>query len=323
LRFPLSIRRLSKRFLSLFGRISKELSDTAKFLPGTVAGSRREFGLSWVQAFERYVDLRFRRRIAPRSIFVAALTNPAFNAEHLDRFIGRSTLIKMHDRISPQNGIPLLHDKFLFYRQCALLNIPTLGWNAVFFPKHPGMDCNGRILLGRSAWLEYFTKSLGHTDFVIKEARTDFGTSVRLYRSSAGEFIDLKTGESLAPEGLYRILSRAPADACFVFQNRLRNHSDFEVWGGPSEALQTLRVATFVDLNGDANVHWAILRIVATDEVQDNFNNHDGGYLFGKVEIESGRLESVLYMHEEHFGMQEVTRHPRTGASLVGVQIPD
>ncbi len=288
------------------------------------AASRDHFGIGAWRTLRRALDLRLKRGITLPGIYKAALTDPALTPEDLDNYTSRPHFLELNHALSLKGmGYPV-HNKAVFHRLCDAQDIPTPGWLAFFLPRHPGLARDGTVLAGRSAWTDFFRRELRNRSFVIKEAETDYGASIRIFEPAPGgeSFSDALTHRVISMESLYTELSSAPRHSCFIFQQRIHNHDALRELSA-STALQTVRTVTFIDSFGRFSLLWAKLRCVAENEVQDNFNNYRGGRIELILNPTTGVVEDPQYIHEERFGTSQIDLHPRTQRPFRGFQIPD
>jgi len=203
---------------------------------------------------------------------------------------------------NPRALFPLVDDKLNFLELCGRVGVPTPAVQAVF---------------ARHGELCQLSATLVMTpDCVIKPARGSSGRGVVLltgpaeggFRRTNGSIAsadELRRHVSDILSGLYSLGGR-PDRA--IVQERLRTHPVFErisYRGTPDVRVLVYR--------GEPAM--AMLRL-PTLESNGRANLHQGGVGVG-VDLESGRTTRALYRRDV------VARHPDTGESLAGRDVPD
>jgi len=133
------------------------------------------------------------------------------------------------------------------------------------------------------------------------------------------------TGETLSLEGgATRALGDFVAEVAgkgggYLFQEALRPHPKIaEISGG---RLCCLRI---VALNGGARgprLHRAVWKVATGGNPQDNFHQGETGNLLAKIDLQTGRVESLVGAGWPWPEVRE--RHPDSGATVAGFVIPD
>jgi hypothetical protein len=108
------------------------------------------------------------------------------------------------------------------------------------------------------------------------------------------------------------------AAAGYLFQSLVTQHPDLVATAGPT--VSTARIAALV---GDESVqiHAAVWRIARIGNMTDNFDKGRAGNLLGAIDCSTGTVRRVI----GGYGLTEevMQTHPDTGATLVGLRIPD
>lgn len=102
----------------------------------------------------------------------------------------------------------------------------------------------------------------------------------------------------------------------WIIQEVLRQHP-FLAALNPS-SVNTFRIVTFMDTEGNVHIHHSILRVGCGDNATDNW---DKGGLSIRVDPSTGQLGKGVRKAE--FGGEWSASHPETGAPFEGLQIPE
>jgi hypothetical protein len=116
------------------------------------------------------------------------------------------------------------------------------------------------------------------------------------------------------------LLAQAPPSGLLV-QRRLRSHRDLDPIGGKL-GLGTFRLHTALTSSGPRFLI-GFAKIMGAEGLVDNFSGGKFGNLLGSIDAESGELlEAYGRLEGQHFSMNQVERHPVTGARLNGFLVP-
>ncbi len=103
--------------------------------------------------------------------------------------------------------------------------------------------------------------------------------------------------------------------AGYILQKRVSPHADIRAIVG--DRLATCRILT-VRSDSGTRVHRAVWKIPAGANVADNFWR---GNLLATLDLDTGRVVRVV--RGVGLAQEQVTRHPDTGAELIGFEIPN
>ena len=140
------------------------------------------------------------------------------------------------------------------------------------------------------------------------------------YRTDAGEFVD-GSGKSYTAGDLYGMMAADHDFDSFVIQERVRNHPELVRLSG-TEYLQTVRIMTFIDRDGECHLFYAHFKPIVGGNVIDNYDHGRTGNLLAEVSPESGTLEPAVRLAKSGMGLETVRTHPKTGLVFEGFQIP-
>ncbi len=108
------------------------------------------------------------------------------------------------------------------------------------------------------------------------------------------------------------------AGSGYLFQEQLSQHGALRHLSGP--AISSVRVVVLSDETG-VRPFRAVWKVITGHNITDNYSWGEAGNLLAAVDLDTGQVERVVRGYGMH---QEVlTRHPDTGAELVGAILPD
>lgn len=123
------------------------------------------------------------------------------------------------------------------------------------------------------------------------------------------------TGHPLSLDAFMSYVS-AQAGSGYLFQRRAAPHQAVrEICG---DRLATVRLLTIVT-NGQAKLHRACWKIPAGTNVADNFWR--SGNLLAQLDLQTGQILGAMRQTGDR--LEQVTHHPETGASLIGISVPN
>jgi alpha-L-glutamate ligase-like protein len=202
---------------------------------------------------------------------------------------------------NPRALFPLVDDKHSLHDLCRRIGVPTP-------PVFAHVSANGELRR-----LPEFLS--GVNDFVLKPNRGSAGRGIVVVTGRAGDDFVRNNGDRLSLEllrqhtsdilsGMYSLGGHPDAA---LFQYRVHLHSSFESIS--FKGIPDIRVIVY---RGEPAM--AMLRL-PTKASNGRANLHQGGIGAG-IEIDSGRTSHAVQFNKV------VSRHPDTGASLVGHRIP-
>lgn len=178
----------------------------------------------------------------------------------------------------------------------------------------------GQPMSGRSEWIAQLSSTLPET-FVVKPAKGVYGERVTAWTRVDGDLVD-HTGERLSfAELLDSICSDSRYD-CFIIQERLENHAELIRLTG-SAGLQTIRLVTFVDGDGQVHLTDGALKLIVGNQVIDNIGHGTTGNVWAGIVLEQGVLGPAVAPSPDGLGYVSLSAHPVTGLELAGFVLPD
>jgi hypothetical protein len=225
---------------------------------------------------------------------------------------------KLRPALNAPEWAPLLSNKLLFNSYFSQRGLPLAKLYGMFHP-HFGSDIAGNPLRNTED-LSRWVRDNDITQFVIKPLAGDAGTAVLVLEikdREAGLFID-RGGKEYSLEDLARYMSKSLhyRQQGFLLEDRLIGHPDLAKYNPSS--VNTCRVITFLNQEGEISIPVAVLRIGVKDRNTDNW--HTGG-LAAAIDPETGIIgEGVL---RPEFGGTRHTSHPDSGLTFTGERVPD
>lgn len=208
----------------------------------------------------------------------------------------------------------LLTNKVVSQSYLATYGLPTIAPLAIYAP---GMETPGDRLLRSREALRAFLLDARHYPIFGKpgESYQSLGALALLDCDAAsGELIAVGDKRLKVDETLDDIEKHYAAG--YLFQKMVKPHRDLIPVIG--ERLATVRLLTIATPEGPKAFR-AGWKLPAAGNVADNFWR--AGNMLAGLDFETGRVLRVT--SGMGFDMKDVTRHPDTGAELIGLQVPD
>lgn len=140
----------------------------------------------------------------------------------------------------------------------------------------------------------------------------------RTYGSYGGKQVFKLTKDQLTGNGVFlENLYSEVITTGFLFQKTVSQHPELNKIS--SSSLNTIRIDTFIDKDGKAEIMSAYLRMSTNNKHVDNISS--GGCQVG-IWLDSGKMKKVGYSNIRTVGTKVYTEHPITGVIFEGFQIP-
>ena len=247
------------------------------------------------------------------------LLDPAMPDADLDGYAPRHTALIAQAQINAAAFEPLTTEKAIFYRYCAALGLPVPELLAIVPRETPGWGSGDRVLADAGAFADHLM-SLGR-DLVVKPSGGGEGVGVRVLRREPGAFVDAATGDPVDLHALWGELRGDPEFACFVVQERMRNHPDLTGLV-PATALHTMRLVTLVPSSGGSpRVSQCSIRLGIGGGVTDNFAHGRTGNAYCEIDPETGRLGPLRRARADGCGFVDSPFLP-DGTRIEGLRMP-
>lgn len=258
-----------------------------------------------------------------------ALLDPELDAASLAAYVSKEMSWPLYERCNRNAAIALLNDKEEFHATCARIGLPTLGCERV-------LDPEGLCELRREAqagdpsvarnWLAGLPEL-----FVVKPVQGFHGDGVEFFHRD-GDQIHLFSGEQLDFEAFLarlQILSGAETVGAseagrgqrLMFQRMGIAHPALVSLSGKT-VMQSARICTYLDANGDADLLFAFLKVIAGDSLIDNFQGGKTGNIIANLDQATGRVLRAIRFDPRLGASRPVEHHPMTREALIGFQLP-
>lgn len=268
--------------------------------------------------FLRFLRLFFQERFSRTEIVGFGLADPRMPDSELAKYVSTRRLNTLRTQYNPRSYTCLTEDKSIFYPFCTASGISVPKLYAIFDPL-VGWSSNGSVLSSRRDWERFFDEFLGG-EFIVKPATGVHGRAVSLFRRTDKGFID-SFGKRYTTSELYDLMRLDTNYQRWVLQERLANHPDL-VRLSDTRSLQTTRLVSFIGQRQTPVILFAAQKIIGGQSVTDNFHFGQSGNMVASVRLESGMLDAVVMGEPSGLGLTKVVRHPKTGVSFEGFQLP-
>ncbi|WP_440997107.1 sugar-transfer associated ATP-grasp domain-containing protein [Arhodomonas sp. SL1] len=273
-----------------------------------IRGAASHYGTSlvWTLARARRAhDMLF----SVEDMMFYGLLDPAIADSDLELYVSREARVRIEHRLNNPAVREIAHDKDRFHAHCRAHGLPVPRTMGVFEAPPPG-----EAEAQRRDWLARLADTRPR-DLFCKRVDGIRGEGSWILEGTAAD------GAPLSSQTLYdRLLSNA-GNARWLVQARERAHSEIARATG-SKALQGARLVTFIDASDDPHIIFSRFKFIVGDNLVDNFAWGATGNLVADVDLASGRVKTVFSKTPGEIGMQHMTHHPTTGASLPGLTIP-
>ena len=177
-----------------------------------------------------------------------------------------------------------------------------------YFDAERGADYLGRPLRRQSELLALL-ESESLSEFVLKPVCGGQGRNVMVLSRGENNSLRRMNGTSMAVEDLIKAMS----DGSYLVQAKVEQDSSLAQMGGT--ALNTYRIVTFVDRQGQAHIHHAALRLGQGVTEVDNYSQ---GGLYVEIDHGCGLLDRATVNYSDEL----VHAHPDTGLEFRGCPAP-
>jgi hypothetical protein len=274
----------------------------------------------YLRIFSRAMRVCRQGRFLPREAFRLGLFYPDFDHGHLDKIISRKCLTKIQKQLNPENFVEMAANKGLFQSRCLelLIAVPRLYMVCPGVPNSWQCSVAG-LLTTPGEKTELLEKHLPHT-FVTKPIHGAYGRDFYVFRRRNDSFVDHLGTHRDSQEFLAFTESTYPAG--FIIQQKMENHPAIVELTG-CEALQTVRMITFIDSKGCVRlVHAHFKPITKPGVVIDTYLEGLTGNVEVPVNIDTGVLGRGNQIVSTGKGIITVEKHQLTGKPFAGFELP-
>ena len=257
-------------------------------------------------------------RYWPEEAYGLGLLRPGANAHRSPQFLSKAHMVALQRRLNLEAWEFVLSDKGVFARFAMAASLPTPSLVALYYRNTAGCTGAGELLASGDEWRRFLETGTPQ-EFVVKPARSSYGSSVHLFRRKGRVFTDFH-GRSFSAADLHTMLGSESGHDAMIIQERVHNHPDLVRLSG-AEGLQTVRIVTFVGTDGTIHVVNAFFKPIVGRNHVDNFKHGATGNLLATVSLDDGSLRTGI-THAPGGGILEVPRHPETGVIFGGFRLP-
>jgi hypothetical protein len=257
-------------------------------------------------------------RFEPAEAFRLGLFQPRSRRRQHVEYVSRRQLTKVQEALNPVAWAPLLKNKDLFYHYCLAVEAPIPRMYAIVHARLPGWTYTGHLPRTRDDWAVFLDGSLP-AEFVIKPAEGAYGRGFNIFHRTGTGCTDA-AGTYREVGDLYDVLvSDAPGR--YIVQERLHNHPELIRLSG-TEALQTVRIITLIDNDGQVRLLHAHLKIIEGGEIVDTFLQGLTGNIEAPIDLRHGALAVANRIPGTGSEVLAIRTHPGTGIAFEGFRLP-
>jgi hypothetical protein len=291
----------------------RQLADVVRY--GVVSSFDRGFHpLGAAQAMAAALQMRY----SPDEAYYLGLLKPGADARREERLLSKSRMVVLQRRANPVSWQFVMSDKGVFARWVQVLGLPAPRLLAWTFPGGMGMTASGAALGGADA-VRRFLLTEAPSEFVIKETRSAYGSSVRVYRREGEQFFRFGDVPVSLDHLVTDLLSGDRSGR--IMQERVHNHPELMKLTAAA-GLQTARFVTVVGCDGEVSVVTAVFKAIAGGNEVDNFRHGSIGNLLARINPSDGTLDEAVTLAGGG-GVVTVQHHPDTGMAFRGFRLPD
>jgi Sugar-transfer associated ATP-grasp len=290
---------------------------STKHLAGTALRNVFSMGLGTPVGLVQLIYLFCVRRYSLQEILGQNLLRGLYGFAGFKTMMSKEELVREQCRLAPLDTIDLTEDKAVFADRATANHLPVPRELARIQPN--GMinspDGSGD---GVDEWMALLRRQIGR-EVVIKNSLGAYGVGVWLLQI-LDENLRRHDGSTISGQEFYATLRREQGNATYLVQERLFSHATITSLSG-SEALQTLRVVTYVDRVGDVHMPIRKLKLSGHGAIIDNFRGGQSGGALCRLDRE-GRINQVLVILPGTIYLAETDHLPGRDISPIGFQVP-
>lgn len=270
-----------------------------------------------VSMASRYWRLYRARLFSPHEIRFFTLLDPAVGEAELARIVSKEELVRVQARLNPPAARQLTEDKTRFRLHCERAGLPVPRVLAVFDPQ--GDEDGDAPSLSDASALGAFLATTPSDRLIFKPVNGVNGEGITRLDRIDGSWLDTHG----RPTDAALLAGQASASGYrrWMLQEFVEGHPELRRLSRTG-ALQTIRAVTAIDDSGEVRLLATRLRLVCGDVPFDNFNYGSTGNVIANVDIETGRIFSVVGLDPQTHSLRFLENHPATGERLIGYCVP-
>jgi hypothetical protein len=281
-----------------------------------VQGARRAHGASIPHAISRFVELYGPRRYSIAEIDALDLLDPTITRAVLDRRQSKEAQLGMQLRLNPREYWPRTENKIEFERHCRRVGLAVpRSFGTLEFARNGRGDaarCRAdaaRVLAAAPA-----------ARLIVKPVEGVYGRGVHALAAADGAFV-CHDGRRRTADEVCDWIERSSDFDQYLVQERIAPHPELARLSG-TDSLQTVRMVTYVGGGGDVTIGNCQLRVIVGESPVDNYCGGRTGNLLCDIPLACGRVSRAIGPADAGRRFVPVERHPRTGATLAGFEVP-
>lgn len=246
------------------------------------------------------------------------LYDPSLPREEARRFVGKRVQLWLHHKCNDMHWYAVVHDKMLFYAAVSGFGLPVPRTEAVYLSGSRGF---ASPVIRTPEALDAFLRTSSHYPLFLKPIEGIYSVGALSLAAIEGDRIRFTTGEVARVDQVVRFVDGLGGEGFkligkgYLIQKRLEPHPVLAAAFGPT--LATIRFFVLLSADGTA-MESAVVKIPLSGHAGDNYWR--AGNMLGALE-ETGVIRRVVTGVGAE--MRELTDHPETRASLIGLALPD
>lgn len=258
-------------------------------------------------------------RFEPVEAFRQGLLYLGLPEETASDFVSRWELTKVQKALNPESHLYLLKNKGNFYKHCQSACLPIPELYALMPNGQKGWCRDGSSPVSIEEWTEHLDKVLPE-EFVRKALEGTLSEGFEIYTRFQGGLRG-STGKLWTLAEFVRNLLHNHATGGWLLQERLRSHPEIVRLTG-SDNLQTLRIVTLIDRQGQCSIINAQLTVILNDDISDNIMCDLTGSTDLEISLNEGLTSHGVQLTGDGLGPRVYDCHPRTGLSFIDFPVP-
>ncbi|MEX2648470.1 MAG: sugar-transfer associated ATP-grasp domain-containing protein [Alphaproteobacteria bacterium] len=279
----------------------------------------RRYDAGILRVVSRVLRLMLWSRFSEAEVFVWGLADPSLTGSDLRRYVSKEHQLAIQRTINPAHAAMAVEDKRLFHACCVATGVPTPTQYASLTRGY--LCASGGDALSTAGEVEDFLDARLPQSFVVKPAGGVYGRGVARFERVPGGWRD-HGGRTSTSAALASLLRERSMDDTLILQERLDNAPSIVALTG-CDALQTVRMVSFVDPSRGPRLLFATWKIIVGESLTDHYAFGRTGNMLANVRLDDGTVERVQAAGPDAIGQVGVGQHPRTGRSFADFRLPD
>lgn len=232
------------------------------------------------------------------------------DSKNIKDYMPNKLLYKFSGTFNDSSSADILDNKLFFDYFFRSFNLPLPEMFMFNYGNQFFTGGNSRIIQNENEFIEIL-------NFLIKKSPTQSVFIKKSGGSWGGRGIFRVSGENIANKEFISNIYSVVSNSSFIFQETIDQHNEINRFNDSS--VNTLRIDTFIDKNGNVEIISAFIRIARKKIHVDNISS--GGCFVG-IDIETGRLKKYAYTNIIKEKGKIYSEHPVTRVKFENFQIP-